>query len=89
MVICSSELRHHVALSPREEDRLVQQVKALRKSPLLAPLRGARTRRSLQARIASPCWDGRLRAGPEHRWGSLCGGGPGWRREEKDSDSYF
>lgn len=65
------------------------QVKALRKSPLLAPLRGARTLRSLQARIASPCWDGRLRAGPEHRWGSLCGGERCWRREERDSDSHF
>lgn len=55
------------------------------KSPLSGPLRGARTRRSVRARIASPCWDGRLRAGPEHRWGSLCGGGRGWRREEKDT----
>lgn len=89
MVICSSEVRHHVALSPHEEDRLVRwdvlwQVKALRKSPLLAPLRGAPTRRSPQARIAS--------APGQSTAGAACveeGEAGGVREKDSDSRFYF
>lgn len=78
----SSDLKHHVALSPHEEGWSGETFSAKRTpshlpevSPSFSLATCARSRRALQPRTARPCGDGRLRAGPEHRGGLPCGGG--------------
>lgn len=74
-VVCSSDLRHHVAVSPHGEELVWSgETSSDQSSP---------SHLSVSAPDVAPplgAWDGRVRSG-------LCGGGGGWRREDKDRDS--